>query len=1027
MAGILDLGNINVNVTANTTGAMNGLNQVADKSQSVVNRVGQQWDKIGQQLVGWGATLTASLTVPLVTLGKKIIGTGVDFEYAMAKVQATSGATGEEFKQLEGLAKNIGATTLYSATEAADGMLLLAQAGWDTNDMLNGYEAIVNLAIATGNDLATSTDIVTSSMLAMGYGTEETTHFCDVLTQTANSTSTNVTDLGEAMKYCAPIAGSLGYSIEDLSVALGILGNNGIRGSQAGTTLRKIITSLVSPTDEAAAVMKQYGISITDAEGNALPFMDVITQLRDNLSGLTESEKVAVAEALAGKTGMSGLLGILNATDEQLAEVTEEIYNSDGAMQKAADTMNNTLQGKINTLKSSLEALALNIFDALKPALEYLVEGFTSVARKVSDFVTEHQGLVKVLAVVATALAATGPIILALGTAMLTISTYIKVVKGAITGLKLAFSLLTSPIGLVIAGIAAVAAGLIYAYKHSEKFRNAVNRLWEKIKVLAKTLWNDLQPVIEKVADLFQNYLVPALKVVGDFLMNTVLPAIVGLVEKSLPYVQAFAEGFIEKWNIILDVVKNVLDWLIVNVPTAIENVKNFFISFGEKCSEIFNTVKDTISGWVDAVVNFFTVTVPEAITAVVDWFKSIPDKISAFLELAKTTISGWVDSIKNFFTVTVPSYIDATVQWFMDLPNKIAYALGFALGSIVQWGIDTWNYLVENVPLWIEGVGNFFWELPGKIWDALVEAYNNVCDWASDTWDKFVEVCGDIYDAVVEWFSKLPGEIWNWLKESLDKVKTWASEMWTKAKETGSNFISSVVTFFSELPGKVWQWLNNTISKAKTFVSNMKTEASEAARGFKEKLVSGIESIPGKMLSIGSNIVSGLKRGIRNAWSGMVSWVKGLASDLVSGFKDALGINSPSRVFRDEVGEWIPAGIGEGVEAKMPALIKDMKEQIGGLVTNMNATVGLDTSALSNTMLGNIAGVSQAGTITSTPKSSGVVNYYNDYSTGASGPIEVALKLDGRTLAKETVPYMEREIGRVQKRRSYNRGANLT
>ena len=1024
---MLDLGNINVNVTANTTGAMNGLNQVADKSQSVVNRIGQQWDKIGQQLVGWGAALTASLTVPIASLGKKIMGIGTDFEYSMSKVQATMGITKEEFEPVLDLAKEIGATTKYSAREAGDGLLYIAQCGWDVEDMINGYPAIVGLAIATNTELATSSDIVTSSMISMGYGTEEANHFCDVLTATCNGTSTSVIDLGEALKYCAPIAGTLDYSIEDLSIGLGILANNGIKGSIAGTSMRKVITSLISPTDEAEAAMKKYGITMTDAEGNALPFLDVINQLREKLGGLTEAEKVSVAEALAGKTGMTGLLSLMNSTDEEIKKITEDLYNSDGAMQKAADTMNNTLQGKLDTLKSSLEDLALNIFDALKPALEYLVEGFTSVARKVSDFVTEHQGLVKVLAVVATALAATGPILLAVGTAMLTISTYVKVVKGAITGLKIAFGLLTSPIGLVIAGIAAVAAGLVYAYKHSEKFRNAVNSLWEKIKVLAQTLWNDLQPVIQQVADLFQNYLVPALKVVGDFLMNTVLPAIVGLYEKSLPYIQAFYEFMIQVWSAILDVIKNVLDWLIVNVPTAIENVKNFFISFGEKCSEIFNAVKDTISGWVDAIVNFFTVTVPEAITAVVDWFKSIPDKIGAFLELAKTTISGWVDSIKNFFTVTVPSYIDATVQWFMDLPNKIAYALGFALGTIVKWGLDAWTYLSTNVPLWIEGVKNFFWELPGKIWDALVEAYNKVCDWASNTWNKFTEACTNIFNTVVEWFSQLPGRISEFITNAYNKVTQWASNMWTKAKEMGSNFISSVVTFFSQLPGKVWEWLNNTISKAKTFASNMKTEASEAANGFKEKIVSGVSSIPDKMLSIGSNIVSGLKNGIKNAWSGMVSWVKGLASDLLSGFKDALGINSPSRAFRDEVGKWIPAGIGEGVEAKMPALIKDMKEQIGGLVTNMNATVGLDTSALSNTMLGNIAGVSQAGTITSTPKSSGVVNYYNDYSTGASGPIEVALKLDGRTLAKETVPYMEREIGRVQKRRSYNRGANLT
>ena len=1028
MAGMLDLGNINVNVTANTTGATNGLNQVANTSEDVVNRVESRWASVGTKLLGIGTALTAALTVPIVAFGKSVINLGTDFEQSMAQFSATSGVVGDDLKQVEEYIRGMGATTSFSAKEVADAANFMALAGWDINEVYAGMPDILNLANGAGMDLATTCDIVTDYLSAWGMSAEETGRLTDIMAKASTSSNTSVQQLADGYKNCAATANSFGFSVEDTTAMLMAFADQGLKGAEGGTALNAMIRDMTNNMKEGAIQIGETSVAVLDSNGNFRELTDIMGDIEKATAGMSDGEKALALQNTFTADSIKGVNLALGAGSESLEGYQAGLLDCEGTTKAMSDTMDSTTQGSIKKLNSAWEELKLKVWDVVKPAFKAVVDGLTGVVTAIGNFMAKHPGFTKALVVIAAALAAIGPTLAAVGTAMLALPKILSTVKLGLSGLGSAFTFLTSPVGLVIAGIAAVAAGLVYAYKHSEKFREAVNSLWEKIKVLAQTLWDDLQPVIQQVADLFQNYLVPALKVVGDFLMNTVLPAIVGLYEKSLPYIQAFYEFMIQVWSAILDVIKNVLDWLIVNVPTAIENVKNFFISFGEKCSEIFNAVKDTISGWVDAIVNFFTVTVPEAITAVVDWFKSIPDKIGAFLELAKTTISGWVDSVVNFFTVTVPNSINATIKWFThDLIFGIAEGLSFCLGRIVKWGIDTWTYLSTNVPLWIEGVKNFFWELPGKIWDALVEAYNKVCDWASNTWNKFTEACTNIFNTVVEWFSQLPGRISEFITNAYNKVTQWASNMWNKAKEMGSNFINGVVTFFSQLPGKVWEWLNNTISKAKTFVSNMKTEASNAANGFKEKIVSGVSSIPGKMLSIGSNIVSGLKNGIKNAWSGLKSWVSNLCSSLVSGFKKGLGINSPSRVFRDEVGKWIPAGIGEGVEAKMPALIKDMKEQLGGLVANMNATVGLDTSALSNTMLGNIAGVSQAGTITSSPKSSEIINYYNDYSTGASGPIEVALKLDGRTLAKETVPYMEREIGRVQKRRSYNRGANLT
>lgn len=277
---------------------------------------------------------------------------GSDFEAAMSKVSAISGATGDDLQKLTEKAKEMGAKTKFSATESAQAFEYMAMAGWKTDDMLNGIEGIMNLAAASGEDLATTSDIVTDALTAMGLQASDSGHFADVLAAASSNSNTNVGMMGETFKYVAPVAGALGYNIEDLSQAIGLMANSGIKSTQAGTALRSILTRLAKPPKEAAAAMEKYDISMKNSDGSMKSLMEVMENMRDSLRGLPKDEKAAAAAALGGQEAMSGLLSIVNASDTDFKKLASSIKNADGASEKMANTMNDNLKGSITIGKA---------------------------------------------------------------------------------------------------------------------------------------------------------------------------------------------------------------------------------------------------------------------------------------------------------------------------------------------------------------------------------------------------------------------------------------------------------------------------------------------------------------------------------------------------------------------------------------------------------------------------------------------------------------------------------------------------
>lgn len=335
--------------------------------------------------IATAVTAISGMSTALAGVAGYSIKVGSSFEAGMSKVQAVSGASNEQLQRLSDKAKEMGATTKFSATEAADAMNYMAMAGWKTEDMLNGIDGIMNLAAASGEDLATTSDIVTDALTAFGLSASDSTHFADVLAAASSNANTNVSMMGETFKYVAPVAGSLGYSAEDCAVAIGLMANSGIKASQSGTALRSMFSRLAKPSKEVKEAMEKLNISLTDSHGNMKSLDTLMGDLRKSFGGLSEAEKAEAASSLAGQEAMSGLLAIVNASDADFNKLKDAIYGADGASAKMAETMQDNLQGKITILKSTVEGLGIKIYEEIEDPMKEAAEGATDSVEQISS------------------------------------------------------------------------------------------------------------------------------------------------------------------------------------------------------------------------------------------------------------------------------------------------------------------------------------------------------------------------------------------------------------------------------------------------------------------------------------------------------------------------------------------------------------------------------------------------------------------------------------------------------------------
>lgn len=1122
-------------------------------------------------IIGGAATAVSGFAATAIKAGS-------DFEAGMSKVQAISGASGDEIAKLADKAKEMGAKTKFSATESAEAMQYMAMAGWKTGDMLNGIEGIMNLAAASGEDLASTSDIVTDALTAFGEAADQSGKFADALAAAASNSNTNVAMLGESFKYVAPVAGALGYSYQDVSVALGLMANSGIKASMAGTSLRQLFTNLAKPTDSMAAAMDYLGISLQDDEGNMKSLMDVMQDLRKSfgkcqmpmdefqsklaeldtqyangeltekkynkaLQDLTEKAygaegalKAKYAATLAGTQGMSGLLAIVNSSDDDFDKLTEAIYNSDGAAEKMADTMNDNLQGAITLAKSALESVQIALYEKVQEPMKDTVKTVTSMLEDMNNSLAENgfNGLVISFASSLAQLAQMGldeaPKLVELAGTLC--DTFIQeIMKHAPefseSGAKLATTIIETVLSFAgtfwsaaatlitefLAGMAdnlpqIVETGKAALSQFADSLVDNAPSLGASATKIIITLVSELIQGIPEILDVgkqfvqgliegikqespqigsllegifdgFTSVIGPELEVVQDlvrkifdvlkdadpntlrsigeaigkiaaaFVTLKTASAVAGTVRSATSAIQGFASGAKTATSIIPKLVEGfslikggagtfseVLALEFPKIAGITTKIGGVFSGLGSAAltglSSLGSTIVSGIGGIVatlggpltiaivaaiagiiaiicnwDAVKEFFTETLPDWWeNTAIPFFEGIPDAIMSAVGGLADKVVEWGTSIGETISTVVPEIISSVVDFFTELPGKIGDAIAPVIETLVSWGSNVVSWITQNVPVFIENIISFYSQLPGKIWNILSLVLSKISDWGSKALSYVVENVPKIISKIVDFFAELPGKIWTWLSKVIDKVTSWGSEMLKKATSTASRFVSRVVDTISRLPGKIWEWLSETIDKVSDWASDMMSMGAQAASTLVNAVINGVSGLPGEMVSVGSNIVSGVWNGICNAAGWFRDSVYNFFSNIVSNAKSALGIHSPSRVFADEVGQWIPPGITEGIESKMPDLYKKMDTEMASLGRRMQSVVRVETGKI--TLDKNINTTykvekERAGTFTA-----------GDTTVEIAGETHVHVELDGKEVGKAQTPIIDKNMARI-------------
>ncbi len=450
-------------------------------STQQIAAVGGKMQEVGGKIEDAGKKMLP-VTGAVTGIAAAAVKTAADFDTSMSNVAAISGATGAELEALRDKAKEMGSQTKFSASESADAMSYMAMAGWKTEDMLNGIEGVMQLAAASGEDLATTSDILTDGLTAFGLSAQESSRMADVMAAASSNANTNVTILGESYKYCASTAGAMGYSLEDVTESLGLMANAGVKGSQAGTTLKNAMINMAKPTDAMAAAMDAYNISITKSDGSMKSWNEVVSNLRESLGNLSEAEQTAAVATIFGKEATAGMLSVINAAPADIEKLNSSINSSSGVAEEMANTMNDNLNGQLTELKSQLEGLAISIGEILMPIVRDIVEHLRGFIEKLNGM---DDGTKKTIVVVAMLTAALGPVLIVIGqliTAVGTILTFAPTLVSALGAVKAAFAAIGGPVTIIIAAITALVLKFVHAYNTSEEFRDKVNGAFANVR-----------------------------------------------------------------------------------------------------------------------------------------------------------------------------------------------------------------------------------------------------------------------------------------------------------------------------------------------------------------------------------------------------------------------------------------------------------------------------------------------------------------------------------------------------------------
>lgn len=857
----------------------------ANAALNKLDSVGQTLENVGNKMAGVGKTLTTNVTTPIVAIGAAAVKTTADFDAQMSKVQAISGATGDAFDDLREKAREMGAKTKFSASEAGAAFEYMAMAGWKTGDMLDGIEGIMSLAAASGEDLATTSDIVTDALTAFGLSAKDSGHFADILASASSNANTNVSMMGETFKYAAPIAGALGYTAEDTAFAIGLMANAGIKSTQAGTSLRSIMTNLTGDIKIAGDAIGEVTIATTNADGSMRSFNDIIMDCRDAFSKLSESEKANTAEALVGKNAMSGFLAIMNASEADVNKLATAIDNCDGSAEQMAATMQDNLNGQITILKSALQELAIQIGDALMPAVR-------SIVAKVQEFVEKLQqmdeGTRNTILKIAAFAAAIGPVLLVVGKLTSGVGSAMKSIasmgKGILTfvnqaklgvgaGGQLASAIAAiGPVGwAIIAVVAALTAAFVSLWKNNEEFRNNIIAIWEGIKTKFEAFgqaitdrlnalgfdFENFTEVLKAVWDGFCAVLAPVFEAAFNIIssvLGTVLDVIVGLLDV---FIGLFSGNWDQMWTGVKEIFSGIwegIKGILSAVLDGLRGVADTFLGwFGSNWETAWMSIKNFFSTTWEGIKQFFVMTWNSIKTTFTSVWTAISDTVSSVWETIKNVVQVGILFIQELFS--------AAFQ-ILTIPFR------FIWENCKESVIAAWETIKSKVSAAIEAIKTTLETVWTAIWTVLSPIIETIKTGISTAWENIKTTVTTIADGIKNALSTAWNAIKSIITPIVDGIKTGVTTAWNTMKST----ISSVMDGIKSKVSSVWDGIKTTVSGAvdsvKSGISNGFNAAKSTVSNIFSSIKSSISNAMNNAKNAVSNAISAIKSKFNFSWS---------------------------------------------------------------------------------------------------------------------------------------------------------------
>lgn len=644
--------------------ALDNLNKMGRQYQST----GKQIERAGKTITSAGSKLTKSVTAPIAGIAVASIKTAADFEASMSNVAAITGATGKDFDSLNKLAQDLGKSTKYSASEVAQAMQYTGMAGWTAQENMAGLEGILNTAAATGTDLAKTSDIMTDAISAFGNTAKDSGMFADVMTKACTSANVSIDDLGESYKYAGAICGTMGYSIQDATTTLAAMGNQGIKASSAGTTLKNAISNLSAPTKQTKDAMKELGISITNQDGSMKTWGEVVANLQGSFKGLTKDQQSAYAKALFGKQSMAGMLAVINTSEKEYNKLGKAIKNSGGAAETASKKQLDNLNGQITLLKSAVEGAAISIGNKLTPYVKKFTKFVQDLVDKFNNLCGKQQDAIIKFALIAAAI---GPAIMIFGKVVSVVGKVHRIfgtITRTISNFGGIMGMLTSPVGIVIAVVAALAVVAVVVIKN-----------WDKVK-----------PALQKVANFLKQVFGPAFGAVGGFIKKNMMPIIklvIKIVKQMQGVFKAVGKVTSQVFSAMAKLVKKHMKTIqkIISVVTK-AITRPFRVAFAiitsvvqaglKSVSDIIDSLKKVFGGIIDFITNVFTG----------NW--------KGAWEAVKNIFSGIFETLGNVLKVPLNAVI--------NIINRVISSINNALGKI-------------KIPKWVPVFGGkkFSFQIP--------------------------------------------------------------------------------------------------------------------------------------------------------------------------------------------------------------------------------------------------------------------------------------------------------------------------